>query len=180
MSNYTVIITNGSGSQSMQKGTYSVTATANGYDVSTLTPKTYTVTESAGSQQFTLSANGTLTFYVNETGAVGGTPITSGTIVMTDTTGTAEYGSPVNISANGEAIFNNVPFGTTGEPYVLYFKQLTTDDNHNIYEGVIEVSMTQQSQTVYIKNTVTAVQNFTLVDANYGLPINGTLTFTGN
>ncbi len=180
MANYNVTITNGTGSQAMQKGTYSVTATANGYDVSTLTPKTFSATESVGSENFTLSANGTLTFNVNETGLAGGTPITSGSLVMTDSTGNTEYGQPVTIGATGDAVFNNVPYGSTDTPFQLYFKQLTTDENHNIFDGVISVSMTAQQQTEYIQNTAIAVQTFNLTDSTYGLPINGSLEFTAN
>ncbi len=180
MANYNVTITNGTGSQVMQKGTYDVTATAQGYDVSTLTPTTFTATDAAQTQAFTLTANGTLTFIVNDTGAAGGTPITSGTIVMTDETGTTEYGSPVTIGADGTAVFNNVPYGTTDEPFTLYFKQLTTADDYNIFEGVITVSMTAQTQTEYIQNTAAAEQTFTLTDATYGMPIDGSLNFTEN
>ncbi len=180
MATYNVTITNGNGSQAMQKGTYNVTATANGYDVSTLTPSTFTATESAGSESFTLSANGTLTFNVNETGAAGGTPVTGGTIIMTDATGTTEYGTAVTISATGEAVFDNVPYGATGTPFQLYFKQLTTDDNHNVYDGVISVEMTAQTQTEYVQNNPTATQTFSLLDATYGLPISGSLSFAPN
>ncbi len=177
MPTYNVTITNGSGSQAMQRGTYNVTATANGYDGATLEPKTFTATDTPATQAFTLSANGTLTFNVNETGAAGGTPITSGTIVMTDSTGTTEYGQPVTIDATGNAVFANVPYGTTAEPFQLYFKQLTTADGYNVFDGVISVSMTSQTQTEYIQNTAAAVQTFTLNDANYNLPIDGSLTF---
>ncbi len=180
MANYTVTITNGTGSQAMQRGAYAVTAEANGYDPSTLNPQTYTATDSENTQAFTLSANGTLTFVVNDTGAAGGTPITGGTIVMTDATGTTEYGQPVTIDAGGNAVFENVPYGTTTEPFQLYFKQLTTADGYNIFEGVIPVSMTAQTQTEYIQNTAAAQQTFTLTDANYDLPVDGTLTFTEN
>ncbi len=180
MANYNVTITNGTGSERMQRGTYDVTATANGYDTSTLEPKTYTVTDSEGSQAFTLSANGTLTFIVNDTGAAGGTPVTGGTIVMTDATGATEYGQPVTISATGEAVFENVPYGTTAEPFQLYFTQLTSDGNSNPFEGVISVSMTAQTQTEYVQNTPTATQTFTLTDENYGMPIDGSLEFTSN
>ncbi len=180
MANYNVTITNGTGSQVMQRGTYAVTAEAAGYDVSTLTPTTYTATDSEGSQAFTLSANGTLTINVNETGAAGGTPITSGTIVMTNADGSVEYGQAVTIDANGDAVFNNVPYGTTDEPFQLYFKQLTTADGYNVYDGVISVAMTAQTQTEYVQNTAAAEQTFTLTDANYDLPIDGSLTFTDN
>ena len=183
MANYNVTITNGQGSEAMKAGTYDVVATsANGYEPTSLLPTTFTATSEAGTQTFTLSANGTLTFVVNETGASGGTPVTSGTIVMTNSTGDVEYGTPVTIGATGEAVFDNVPYGSGAEPYTLYFKQLTTDDNHNIYEGVITVSMTSQTQTEYVQNTAIATQTFTVTDANYnGLPVeNATLNFTQN
>ncbi len=180
MANYNVNITNGTGSQAMQKGTYTVSATANGYDESTLSPTTFTATESEGSQAFTLSANGTLTINVNETGASGGAPITSGSIVMTNQDGTTEYGQPITISANGDAVFANVPYGSAGSPFTLYFKQLSTDDNHNIFDGIITVDMTSESQTEYVQNTAIAIQTFTLTDANYGMPIDATLNFTSN
>ncbi len=180
MANYNVTITDGNGSQIMQKGTYTVSATAAGYDVSTLSPTTYTATENTGSQAFTLSANGTLTFIVNDTGAAGGTPIAGGTIVMTDATGNTQYGQPVTVGANGEAVFENVPYGTTAEPFQLYFKQLTAAEGYNVFEEVIPVSMTAQTQTEYLQNSAAAEQTFTLRDANYDMPIDGTLEFTGN
>ena len=183
MASYNVTITNGQGSQAMKAGTYDVVATsANGYDTTSLLPTTYTVADVAGTGTFTLCANGTLTFVVNETGASGGKPVTSGTIIMTDSTGNETYGSAVTIGATGEAVFNNVPYGSSETPYTLYFKQLTTDDNHNIYQGVITVSMTSQTQTEYVQNTAIALQTFTVTDANYsGLPVqNATINFTQN
>ena len=180
MANYNVTITNGSGSQNMKAGTYNVTATANGYDTSTLTPKTFTATDSTGTQAFTLTATGTLTINVNETGAEGGTPITAGSIIMTDSTGNVEYGTAVTIDSSGNAVFNNVPYGDADTPFTLYFKQLSTDDDHNIFDGVITVSMTAQTQTAYVQNTAIALQTFTLTDATYGMPIDGALEFTSN
>ena len=183
MANYDVTITNGQGSANMKAGTYTVSAIeANGYDVTSLSPTTDTATGEVGSGSFTLSANGVLTFNVNETGAQGGTPITSGSIVMTDVTGNEQYGSPVTISATGDAVFDNVPYGDAGTPYTLYFRQLETDENHNIFDGVITVSMTSQDQTEYIQNTLIAEQTVTISDANYaGLPVqNATLNFSEN
>ena len=180
MANYNVQITDGSGSSAMKSGNYSVTVTANGYDATTLSPTSYTAGATAGTGNFTVSADGTLTLVFNETGAEGGTPITSGSVVMTDSTGATEYGSEITISATGEAVFNNVPYvATTG--YQLYFVQKTTDDNHNLYEGVISVNMESATQTAYVLNSPIAAQTFTLTDANYaGLPVaDATLTFTG-
>ena len=180
MANYNVTITNGTGSQNMQAGTYTVSVTnAPGYDATTLSPTTYTATANAGAGAFTLSATGTLTFVVNETGAAGGTPVTEGSLVMTDSTGNTQYGSPINITSSGEAIFNNVPYGTSETPFVLYFKQLSTDSAHNVYEGVISVQMDAQTLTQYVQNSAIALQTITLTDANYsGLPIaNATMEF---
>ena len=180
MANYNVQITNGSCSADMKKGTYSVTVSANGYDATSLSPTSYTATESAGTGNFTVSADGVLTLVFNETGAEGGTPVISGSVVMTDSAGTTEYGSAVNINATGQAVFNNVPYSAE-TPYVLYFVQKATDDNHNLYDGVITVNMASATQTEYIVNSPIAAQTFTITDANYaGLPVaNATLTFTG-
>lgn len=180
MANYNVTITEGAGSQNMKAGNYTVTATASGYDATSLSPASYTATSEAGSGSFTLSANGALTLIFNETGAQGGTAVTSGSVVMTDSTGNTQYGSPVTINASGEAAFPNVPHDSD-TPYVLYFKQLSTDDNHNVYSGVITVNMASATQTEYVVNTAIAAQSFTLTDANYtGLPIaSATLVFTG-
>ncbi len=170
---YQVTITNGTGSLAMQKGEYAVTCTqAQGYNLTSLSPTTYTVTTAPGSQAFTLTADGTLTLTVNETGAQGGTPITSGSIVMTDQTGATEYGSAVTIDQTGVATFNNVPYGDGTNPITLYFKQTATDADHNLYESVITVTMDAQTVTSYVKNDPIALQSFTLTDATYsGLPV---------
>ncbi len=180
MATYNVTINNGTGSQVMQAGSYDVTATAFGYDTSTLTPKTFTATGAPATQAFTLSANGTLTLTVNDTGAAGGTPVTGGSFVMTDETGATEYGQPITVDGSGNAVFNNVPYGTTDQPFRLYFKQLTAADGFNPVQGVVTVDMTAQTQTEYVQNAAAAEQTFTLTDANYDMPVDGELTFTEN
>ncbi len=183
MAEYNVTITNGQGSKEMKAGTYSAQAiSAPGYDLTTLSPTSITVNSTSQTHAFTLSASGTLTLIFNETGAAGGKPITSGSVVMTNQDGTIEYGSPVSINSVGTAIFENVPYGSSEAPFTLYFKQLATDDYHNIYTNVITVSMSGQTQTNYVQNTPIAEQNFTLTDANYpNLPIpNATLNFETN
>ncbi len=177
MANYNVTITDGTGSQQVQNGTYNVSATVTGYDESTLAPQTFTADGTPSTNAFTISANGTLTFNVNETGAAGGTPITAGEIVMTNQDGSVQYGTPVAIGADGNAVFDNVPYDAAG--YTLYFRQLSSDDTHNPVTDVITVNMTSQTQTEYVENTAAAVETFTLTDANYpGLPVNGTLNLT--
>lgn len=184
MANYDVLITNGVGSENMVPGNYTVTATyAPGYELTSLEPTSYTVASDNSTGAFTLAANGTLTINFNETGAAGGTPITSGTVVMTDATGDTQYGSVVDIDSNGVATFENVPYGSAQSAYTLYFKQLTSDENHNIYADVFAVGMSDQTQTEYILNTPKAIeQNFTVTDANYtGMPINNaSLNFAAN
>ena len=181
MANYDVTITNGTGSQTMTIGEYTVSATyAPGYDMSSLSPTTFSATSTTQTSAFTLSATGTLTIIFNETGAAGGTPITSGSVVMTNQDGTVEYGSAVQVDTNGTAVFDNVPYGSAQSAYTLYFKQLTSDENHNIYPDVFTVGMGDQTQTEYILNTPKSVlQNFTLTDANYpNLPVyNAVLKF---
>ena len=184
MTNYDVTITNGTGSETMNKGSYSVSAIyAPGYDMTSLSPTNYTVESSGQTGAFTLSATGTLTITFNETGAEGGTPITSGTVVMTDSTGQTQYGPVIEISSNGVATFNNVPYGSAQSAYTLYFKQLSSDENHDVYPDVFAVGMGDQTQVEYIINTPKAVsQNFTLTDANYtNLPVyNAVLSFENN
>ena len=181
MAEYNVTITNGVGSQAMKAGNYNVTAQAAGYESTSLDPTTFTALATAQTAAFTLSASGTLTFVVNETGASGGTPVTSGSIVMTDQSGNTQYGSAVTIDQSGNAVFQNVPYGSQETPFVLYFKQLSTDDDHNVYANVITVNMTGDAQTQYVENSAIALQTFNLTDANYtGLPINATLSFTQN
>ena len=181
MADYTVTIKNGTGSQMMNPGAYTVSSSyAPGYDMETLTPTNFTSTSSTQTTAFTLSASGVLTIIFNETGAEGGTPISSGTVVMTDSTGTIQYGPVVNINSNGTAVFNNVPYGSAQSAYTLNFKQLTSDENHSIYGQVFTVGMGAETQTEYILNSLKSkTQNFTLTDANYtGLPIeNAVLNF---
>lgn len=183
MANYNVTIANGTGTQTMNAGTYTVSASyAPGYDMSTLAPTTFTAGLTPATGAFTLSATGTLTITFNETGEAGGIPVTSGSVVMTDATGETEYGTAVQIDSTGTATFNNVPYGSPEAAYTLYFKQLTTDENHNIYAGVFVVGMGASTQQEYVVNTPkSALQNFTLTDAIYtNLPVyNATLDFAG-
>jgi len=173
MANYNVTITNGQGTEKIQIGNYNVTVTAAGYDASTLAPTTFQATASGGTASFTLSASGKLTFIVNDSGAEGGNPVTGGQIVMTDSAGSATYGSPVDIDSTGNAVFDNVPYGDGTDPYTLYFKQLSSDGDHDPYDGVITVQMIGATQTDYVKNVALVTQSFSLLDANYqGLPIN--------
>lgn len=179
MANYNVTITDGSGSEKMLGGSYSVSVSAAGFESTSLSPTSYVVS-GEGTGNFTVSASGVLTLVFNESGAEGGTPVTSGSVIMTDSTGTVNYGSAVSIGATGQAVFNNVPYDAAG--YDLYFVQQSTDADHVIYSGVISVSMDAATKTVYVANLPLYAQTFNVTSADYsGLPVAAaTLTFTEN
>ena len=179
MAQYVVTITNGTGSQILPKGKYDVTASVPGY-AGTLDPSTFTASELEGNQSFTIAATGTITLHVNDTGASGGTPVTSGSFIRCNSDGTETYGTAKTIDAMGACTFDFVPFGTSEAPIDVYVKQLTSDETHNVHPGVVTVSMSEPNQTQYVQNTPAALQSFTFADANYaGLNLNGTLTFEG-
>ena len=179
MSQYLVPITNGAGSQRLPIGNYTVTAAVTGY-TGALDPTAFTATSSPGSQAFTIAATGTLTLNVNETGAEGGTAVTGGTFIRCNQNGSATYGTEKTVSGAGVCTFDHVPFGTAETPATFYVKQLTSDSTHNIYTGVITVSMAAETQAQYVQNTLAANQSFTLTDEYYsGLNIDGSLTFDG-
>lgn len=102
MAEYIVTITNGTGSELLPAGNYNVAASVTGYD-GALDPTTFAATTSEGSQAFTLAATETLTLNVNETGALGGTPITSGTFIRC-----SQDGAPL-CKKNARRIQSNKP-----------------------------------------------------------------------
>ena len=115
MAQYVVNITNGSGSEKLPIGQYDVTAAVPGYN-GALDPTTFTATGSEGTQAFTISADGTLTLIVNETGAEGGTPVTAGTFIRCNSDGSETYGPAKTIDATGNCVFDAVPYGTAESP----------------------------------------------------------------
>ncbi len=179
MALYPVTITNGAGSANLPAGLYDVTSTVTGYSNISLDPATFTATSGTGSQAFTIAATGTLTFNVNDSGGPGGNPITSGTFIRCNQAGTVDYGTAMTISALGVCVFNYVPFDAV-TPVAVYVRQLTSDETHSIYDGVITVDMSTSTQSQYVQNSPAALQSFTFTDANYaGLPISGSMSFDG-
>lgn len=179
MAQYVVTITNGAGSRNLPAGLYDVTANVTGY-AGVLDPDSFTATTSTGSESFTLAATGTLTLTVNETGASGGTPITSGSFIRCSADGLTTYGTAKTVSGIGECVFDHVPFGDGVTPYTIYVLQLTSDGEHNIHSGVIAVDMEASTQGEYVQNSLAAEQDFALEDAYYsGLNLSGSLTFDG-
>ena len=173
-----VIITNGTGTTELINDTYTVTAEATGYDNASINPNSITVDEATNTYAFTISATGTLTLHVTNTGTTTGNPIVGATFIRTDATGT-EYGSPITTDTEGNALFNNVPFAQTGAP-LIYYKQTASDGDHEFDNTVKSITMTTNTETVEIQNTVGATRTINLTDANYeNLPIDtATLTLT--
>lgn len=162
MSRITIPITNGKGSQEVVDGTYNVTADVNGYDNTTLTPKTVTITPSTTTYTFQISATGTLTLNVTDTGTTSGTEIVGATFQLTDSTGNTII-NEATTNEQGIATFSNVPYGNN---IVLYYKQTASDSSHTFDNTVKSIAMNQQNTQVDIANPAAPVVNFTLTDAN--------------
>ena len=173
-----VTIINGTGTAQLINDTYSVTAEITGYDNTSIDPATLNVVEGTNSYALTVSATGTLTLHVTEEGTSAGTPIIGATFIRTDVNGN-EYGNLITTDTNGDAIFNNVPYATTGAP-IIYFKQTASDGDHEFNSTVQNTTMTTSTETLEIQNQVGATRTITLTDTNYtNLPIDaGTLTLT--
>ena len=172
-----VTITNGSGTSELINATYTVTASVDGYNNESINPSSINVVSGTNSYAFTIGATGTLTLHVTEDGTSSGVPIVGATFVRTDASGNI-YGSVVTTNASGDAVFNNVPFGTNAP--VVYFKQTASDGNHDFSTSVQNTTLESNTKTVQIENKPGETRTITLTDANYAdLPIdNATLTFT--
>ena len=171
-------ITNGTGTGELINDTYTVTAEVNGYDNTSIDPSSVTIDAATNTYDFTISASGTLTLHVTEDGTTTGTPIVGATFIRTDSTGT-EYGNVITTDANGDAVFNNVPYAATDAP-IIYYKQTASDGNHEFDDTVQNTTLTTSTATIEIINSPGATRTITLTDENYtNLPI-GTaeLTFT--
>ena len=171
-----VTITNGVGTGEIINGTYTVDANVVGYDNTSINPNSINIVEGTNSYAFTVAATGTLTLHVTEDGTESGVPIVGATFIRTDSVGT-EYGTQITTDAQGNAVFNNVPFAQTGAPLV-YYKQLSSDGDHEFSSDVVNTSLTTSTLTEQIQNTVGATRTINLTDSNYAnLPINSaTLT----
>lgn len=172
-----VDITNGTGTVELINDTYTVTADVPGYDNSTINPSNITVDATTNTYAFTISATGTLTLHVTDTGTTSGTPIVGATFIRTDSEGN-EYGTVITTDAQGNAVFNNVPYDATNAP-LIYYKQTASDGDHEFDSTVQSTSLTTQTATVEIINQPGATRTINLTDANYeNLPLDGSLTLT--
>lgn len=174
----TINIVNGTGTAQLINDDYQVTANVNGYDNTSIDPSSVTVDASTNTYSFTISATGTLTLHVTDDGTSSGNPIVGATFVRCDNTG-LEYGSPITSDAQGDAVFNNVPFSDSNAP-VIYYKQTASDGDHEFDNTLQNTTMTTSTSTIEVENVVGATRTINLVDENYqNLAIaSGTLTLT--
>lgn len=172
---YEILITNGKGSAAIATGSYSVTATVDGYDNLSIDPSTLEVNSDTDEYNLTISATGTLTLHVTDDGTEDGTAIVGAVFYRTDSTGNI-YGNPITSNESGIAIFNNVPFNDTGDVNI-YYKQTASDGEHDFDTEVVSTSMTSSTMTEEVFNPPASTKTLNLTDENYeGLPIeNGTI-----
>ena len=177
--NKSVIITDGTGTVDLINGSYDISSNVTGYDNTTINPQEITVDAATTNYAFTISATGTLTLHVTDTGLDTGTQVVGATFIRTDSEGN-EYGTAITTDANGDAVFNNVPYATTDAP-LIYYKQTASDGDHEFDSSVVSTTMTVQTTTLQIQNAKGAERTITLTDANYeNLPVSGTIDITNN
>ena len=175
---YVINISNGTGSEYILNGSYAVTANSTGYNNVSILPATQVVTTGTDTYAFTIAATGTLTLHVSEDGTAIGTPIVGATFARCDSSGTT-YGTAITSDANGEAVFDYVPFAATGAP-IIYYKQTASDGEHEFSSALVNTTMTTSTDTIEITNAPPAQRTINLTDVNYaGLPIEtGSITLT--
>lgn len=175
---YEISITNGSGQEKVLNGAYSVTANVTGYENASINPSTLNVVSGTDTYNFTISASGTLTLHVTEDGTSSGTPVVGATFIRTDSTGT-EYGTSVTSDAEGNAVFENMPYAASDAP-TIYYKQTASDGEHEFDNTVKSTTMTSETATLEITNAVASNRTISLTDANYdNLPIQtGSITLS--
>ncbi len=169
-----VTITNGTGTSDLINGTYTITADVTGYDNTSITPSSVNIEQGTNTYAFTIASSGTLTLHVTDNGM----PIVGATFVRTDSFGNT-YGTAITSDANGDAIFENVPYADTNAP-TIYYKQTASDGDHEFDTAIQSTTLTTATSTVQVENPVGVTRTITLTDTNYAnLSIeSGTLTFT--
>ena len=179
MAQHIIPITNGNGSKELVNGNYNVVANVSGYDNSTILPETQEITEGIDSYSFTIAATGTLTLHVSDDGTDIGVPIQGATFYRCDAEGNT-YGNLIESDVDGNAVFENVPYLDGEEGPTIYFKQVSSDGEHEFNQDLQNTTLAQETKTVEISNPEAVARTFTLTDVNYAnLPIeNGEITLS--
>lgn len=170
-------ITDGTGSQNILNGSYSVTSSTNGYDNTSISPSSVDIVDGTNTYTFTIAATGTLTLHVSEDGTSSGTAVVGATFVRTDSSGNI-YGSSITSDSSGNAVLSNVPWDGTSSP-TIYFKQTASDGAHEYSSVVQSTTLTSQTGTIEITNAPPALRTISYTDANYsGLGVTGEITLS--
>lgn len=174
---YDISIANGTGSEKVANGTYSAVGKFDGFDNSTLNPKSFTVRAGVTVYNLTIAATGTLNIHVTEEGTPNGTPVEGAIFVRCDETGATTYGDPVTSNANGVAAMQFLPHGNN---QTVYFKQTATATDHEYDTVVRAFTLANQTETTEVPNPVLTQRVFNITDRHYhGATIpSGTLTLT--
>lgn len=153
-----------------------VSADVKGYNNSSIQPNSVDIVEGTNSYNFTVAATGTLTLHVTEDGTASGTPVVGATFKRSDSLGN-EYGNLITTDENGNAALQYVSYAESEAPAVYYI-QLSSDGSHEFSKLPASTTLTTETQTVEIANTLSTLRTFNVYDANYtNLPISsGTIT----
>lgn len=175
---YNIIISNGSGTENVLNGNYSVTSQVTGYLDTSIDPSTLNVVEGTNTYDLKISAEGTLTLHVTETGESTGTAIQGAKFIRCDADGNT-YGTEIETDVTGNVSFENVPYDANNAP-LIYYKQTATSGNHEFDSSLKNISLESITKTVEVSNPLAALRTFTLKDANYeGLSIaSGNITLS--
>lgn len=162
---YNITIQNGTGTANVLNGNYTVESNTTGYQNTSIDPNTANIVEGTNTYEFTISAEGTLTLHVTETGVVDGTPIVGAKFIRCDKDGNT-YGTEIETNSTGNAIFANVPFDASAAPKI-YYKQTASDDSHTFDGSLKEITLETNTKTVEVANPLPQARTFTLKDKNY-------------
>ena len=167
---YEINITNGIGEANVFNGTYTVESNTVGYNNLSINPSELNVVEGTNTYELKISADGTFTLHVTETGAQDGTPIVGAKFIRCDSSGTT-YGDEIVTNETGTAVFSNVPYDTSTAP-IIYYKQTESDGSHTFDNNLKNITLETSSKTLEIENPKPVLRTFKLTDANYNnLPI---------
>lgn len=178
-SEHVIPITNGVGTKEIINGTYNVTADFAGYDASSIQPVSVDITEETTEYIFSISATGTLTLHVSDDGTDVGVPIEGATFQRCDAEGNV-YGNVITSDVDGNAVFEHVPFLAEGTPPTIYYKQLSSDGEHEFSSELQNTTMSEETVTLEVGNAAATERTFKITDANYeNLPIaDGNITLS--
>lgn len=175
---YDITILNGTGTANVFDGQYAVGANVTGYNNTSINPSELNIVDGTNEYGLTISADGTLTLHVTETGETTGTAVVGAKFIRCDSEGN-EYGNEITTDLSGNAVFQYVPYAASGAP-LIYYKQTSSDDSH-LFDGSLQsISLEESTKTKEVTNPLPALRTFTLTDANYeGLSIvSGTITLS--